>query len=142
MNDNYFLDTNILIYALDKSGDKKTAAIDLLTEDAMISTQVINEISNVLRKKHKFEYSLIANIIEEYLQSLKLVLINKETIKLAWFIAEKYNYSYYDSLIISSALENNCSILYSEDMQHNQLIEKRLTIMNPFTTILPAEVKV
>lgn len=137
MNDSYFLDTNILIYSLDKSGDKKTASIELLTEQAVISTQVLNEMSNVLRKKHKLEYSFIANIVEEYLQCLKLVLINKETIKLAWFIAERYSYSYYDSLIIASSLENNCSILYSEDMQHKQLIEKQLIIINPFILNLP-----
>ncbi|MEI6154767.1 MAG: DNA-binding protein, partial [Deltaproteobacteria bacterium] len=44
----------------------------------------------------------------------------------------KYQYSYYDSLIISSALEKKCQILYSEDMQDGQTIEKTLKIVNPF----------
>ncbi len=38
----------------------------------------------------------------------------------------------YDSLIISTALENNCEILYSEDMQHKQIIENKMVIINPF----------
>jgi len=45
---------------------------------------------------------------------------------------EKYKYQYYDSLIIATAIENGCSILYSEDMQHNQNIENKLVIVNPF----------
>jgi len=43
----------------------------------------------------------------------------------------RYGYSYWDSLIIATALQNNCGILYSEDMQHDQLIEDRLRIINP-----------
>jgi len=47
-------------------------------------------------------------------------------------IKDKYKYSYYDCLIISTALLNNCDTLYSEDMQHGQLIENKLEIINPF----------
>ena len=46
--------------------------------------------------------------------------------------SEKYNFSYYDSIIVSTALENECNIVYSEDMQHSQIIENKLTIINPF----------
>jgi len=55
-----------------------------------------------------------------------------QTIKQAWKIGNKYGYAYYDSLIIASALENDCTILYSEDLHHGQIIEERLSIMNPF----------
>ena len=47
-------------------------------------------------------------------------------------IAEKYRYSYYDSVIIAAALESSCTLLYSEDMQHQQIIEGKLQIINPF----------
>jgi predicted nucleic acid-binding protein len=74
--------------------------------------------------------------ISKVLSELQLnfdVRINKtETIRNALEIHFKYQYSYYDSLIISSALENECSILYSEDLHHNQKIENTLTIINPF----------
>jgi len=49
-----------------------------------------------------------------------------------WIIKDIYKFQFYDCLIIATALENNCTILYSEDMQHNQLIEDKLTILNPF----------
>jgi predicted nucleic acid-binding protein len=47
-------------------------------------------------------------------------------------ILDRYKYSFYDSLIIATALENKCMILYSEDLQHNQGIGKKMKIVNPF----------
>ena len=47
-------------------------------------------------------------------------------------LKERYKYQFYDCLILATALENSCSILYSEDMQHKQTIEKSLQIINPF----------
>ena len=62
-------------------------------------------------------------------------LIERATIIQAFDIVKQYKYSYWDSLIIASALENNCSILFSEDMQHNQLIANKLKIINPFEEV-------
>jgi predicted nucleic acid-binding protein len=53
-------------------------------------------------------------------------------IKNACKITDKYGFTYFDSLIVSCALELNCSILHSEDLQHNQIIEGKLKIVNPF----------
>ena len=47
-------------------------------------------------------------------------------------IASKYKYSFPDSLIIATAIEYNCNVLFSEDMHHNQIIENTLKIINPF----------
>jgi predicted nucleic acid-binding protein len=55
-----------------------------------------------------------------------------EVIQKALKLNSKYGYSYYDCLILASALLNDCEYLYSEDMQHNQLIEGKLKIVNPF----------
>ncbi len=57
---------------------------------------------------------------------------NENTIIYALEIKNIYKYQFYDCLIIATALENHCTILYSEDMQHNQLIEDQLRIINPF----------
>ena len=65
-------------------------------------------------------------------QNNELYTNTANTIHLACQIAQRYHFSFYDSLIIAAALEANCSILYSEDMHHEQVIEKRLTIRNPF----------
>jgi len=69
------------------------------------------------------------------LQRLEIALIDQTTIKKALDIAIDYKYSYWDSLIITSALENNCLICYSEDMQHGQIIEDKLRIVNPFESV-------
>ena len=53
-------------------------------------------------------------------------------VRVSWKIKDKYRYSYWDSVIIASALDSECSILYSEDMQHGQVIDKDLIILNPF----------
>lgn len=61
-----------------------------------------------------------------------LVTNTRDIIQEATKIADRYGFSFYDSLIISAALNAGCKKLYSEDMQHNQLIEKKLIIINPF----------
>ncbi len=58
--------------------------------------------------------------------------ITLETHQEALVIAEKYGYKIYDALIVASALEARCTILYSEDMQDGQVIDQGLTIRNPF----------
>ena len=50
----------------------------------------------------------------------------------AGYLAELYRFSFYDSLIVAAAIESNCAILYSEDLQNGQVIENELTIKNPF----------
>jgi predicted nucleic acid-binding protein len=51
---------------------------------------------------------------------------------LSFYIKEKYSYSWWDSLVLASALENSCKIIYTEDMQNGQIIENTLKIVNPF----------
>ena len=55
------------------------------------------------------------------------------TILQACKVADRYGYSFYDSLIIAAAIESGCSILYSEDMTHQQRIYNTLSVINPFT---------
>ena len=70
------------------------------------------------------------------MEIFSFAVITKSDIRLAMDIKKRYRLSYWDSLIIASALENNCSILYSEDMQHSQVIEDNLKIINPFERTL------
>jgi len=97
-----------------------------------ISTQVLQELTNIIIKKFKFSYERATEAVEECCRNSKLTVNSKDTILLAHRIAHHYGFSFYDSLIIGAALECNCSILYSEDMRHNQIIDKRLKIINPF----------
>jgi len=133
MKDKSFFDTNTLIYLLSDEINKHKIAVELYKsiKDKAISTQVLNEFANVCFKKE-----LLKSNISEHIKILSLnfevSLISLGTIQEAIRIKKKYAYSYYDSVIIASALQNNCTILYTEDMQHKQVIEDKLTIINPF----------
>ena len=134
MKDKAFFDTNIIIYLYseDEKTKKEKSKKLVNSTDVIISTQVLNELSSVLNKKFKLTFDNIYSVIEELSSNFDIKLITNSTILSALTIAQNYGYSYYDSLIISSALETKCTILYSEDMQHDQLINDQLKIKNPF----------
>jgi len=127
-----FLDSNVMIYAYFKQDEKKQRiSRQLISQNAIISTQVLQELTNTLHRKMGVDYSIIRSILQECLQNCDLNTNTSYTVFLALDIAEKYGFSFYDSLIVAAALESKCTTLYSEDMQHNQHIEN-LTIKNPF----------
>jgi len=140
MQDNrkIFLDSNIVIYAYcNNSVDKQQKAKELFIEKTVaISTQVLQETANTLYRKFKADFHTIRLLLEECTRNVTtLHVITRETVFRACDIAERYQYSFFDSLIIASALEAECQILYSEDMQHNQFIEGKIKIINPFLKV-------
>jgi predicted nucleic acid-binding protein len=134
MKDNCFIDTNIFVYAHTNlaSGKQEVSQHLLKSENLFISTQVLNELISVFRKKFNKDWKSIENIIAETCTYYTIHTVNEETINKAIGLAVRYDYSYFDSLIIASALECNCKTLYSEDLQNKQIINKVLTIKNPF----------
>lgn len=140
MTDRIFLDTNMLVYLFDTAEKKKHARTkNLLLEHVgkatlYISAQVINEFVNITTRKIKNPVTFEKH--RHILSFLQVVFIisplTVHTSLIAVDLKLKYNFSYWDSLILASALENKCSVVYSEDMQHNQLIEESLKIVNPF----------
>jgi len=136
MQDKVFLDTNILIYcySIDEK-DKQGIALGLLdkySENSLISIQVINELSNILFKKFKLSSEEVENTILEIDNYIHITNFTITTQIKALKIKEKYKLQFYDSLIIATAIENKCTILYSEDMQNGLIIENVLTIMHLF----------
>ncbi len=133
MKDSIFLDSNIFLYAFStKDLTKQKIASSLVVKPMTISTQVINEVSNNLLKKLKFSNDDIAEFVEDCYIKYSVIDFTKNIFVKASELRKKYNLSYYDSLIVSSALLSHCSTLYSEDMHHELTIEKQLTIINPF----------
>jgi predicted nucleic acid-binding protein len=134
MSDRNFIDTNIFVYAhFQDSNTKSNIALELLETSPLLisSTQVLNEYYSVMLKK-KIADNLIQDNIEIIIDIANIQVIQLTTIKLAHKLKLKYGFSYWDSLILASALESQCTQLYSEDMQHKQVIEKQLQIINPF----------
>ncbi len=127
-----FLDSNVVIYAF--TDDPRSAvAEDLLARGGDISVQVLNEFTNVARRKLGFEW----NQIEEALGAIRVLAraihaTDLETHTGALALAQRYGFSFYDALIVSSAIRARCDILHSEDMQDGLVIEGELRIANPF----------
>jgi predicted nucleic acid-binding protein len=128
-----FFDTNVFVYAVVQDDPRSQRAEDLIAEGGTVSVQVLNEFVDVVRRKAKMPWDevrfAIENIKALFPDPLPLTL---DTHKEALTIAEKYGYRIYDALIVASALEARCTLLYSEDMQDGQVIDHRLTIRNPF----------
>ena len=130
-----FIDSNVVIYAYSNSEKAKQQIARRIIKESytVISTQVLQEMCNTLGRKFMLDYSSIKDALQECIHSNNEVYINHQfTIFKACDISKRYKLSFYDSLIISSALESKCNILYSEDLQHNQIIDGVLTIINPF----------
>ncbi len=136
MKDKAFIDTNLLLYLysadeIDKQNKVKSAFYHY---DCFISTQVLNEFSNVLSKKWKVPVPDIKMAINEIKQYCTISFIDMNTIEKALSVHGKYRFSYYDSLMLASALLNDCQTILTEDMKDGQLIEESLAIKNIFNT--------
>lgn len=131
MKDRIFVDTNILVYALLDESPKQRAALDLLQSGCVISTQVLNEFTNVARKKAKLEWQEIQDLSNAIQSLAETVPLDVVTHNRALTIADSYGFSFYDSLIVAAAQKSGCNFLFTEDMQHGQKVET-LMISNPF----------
>lgn len=122
MSDKIFVDTNLWIYLYaDDSNKEKTETISSLVdkyfENITISTQVIGEFFHVLTKKGLKEKEEARLMVLDIASSFNVVEVLQSTVIKAIDISIHNGYSYWDSLILAIALENNCSTLYTEDMQ-------------------------
>lgn len=127
-----FIDTNIVIYSLGTDSTKAHIAAPLFIGSPTISTQVLSETANVAFKRLSLSLAETRTLITTLEAMCRVEVISMGAIHTALDIRERYGLSWYDSLIVASALEADCDILYSEDMQNGQEIDGRLRIVNPF----------
>ena len=136
MIDMIFLDSNILIYAATDDPLRSEPARTLLeSHDYNISTQVINEFIYTCQRKNLLSTEQINRGVEEYLTNFSLQLIFDSTIRSALLIQQRYKFAFWDSLIVATAIECECDTLFTEDLQDGMVIDKSLTIKNPFLSI-------
>ena len=135
---NVFIDSNILIYCYSNDeAEKRKIACDIISEnETFISSQVLQEFINTITKKFKFSYADALKGAEECCRNNNTHINTQQTIFYACQIAGRYNLSFYDSLIIAAAIEAGCKIVYSEDMQHNQMIDNKVRVLNPFLRVI------
>jgi predicted nucleic acid-binding protein len=136
--DSCFVDTNILLYASDPAQGRKHDVAKSLVEDlwasqtGVISTQVLQEFCFNLRRKLKRELSIAdtAERLRDYLNWRTVTSVAESTIA-ALEIEAKYHISFWDALIVNAAQTAECTILYSEDLNHGQIFGA-VRVVNPF----------
>lgn len=130
-----FVDTNIWLYAFIDSGSapKHELAKELVSRRAVvISTQVINETCVNLLKKAAFPEPSIRELVAAFFEKYTVTDIDRDVLLTASELREKHSMSFWDSLIVASALRSDCDVLFSEDMQHGLIVEGQLAIEDPF----------
>jgi predicted nucleic acid-binding protein len=127
-----FFDTNVLLYLLSADTVKADRAEELLAIGGTVSVQVLNEFVSVASRKLRMTWPEIREVLTQVRAVCLVEAMSVDTHERAMQVAERHGFSIYDALIISAALLAGCSTLYSEDMQHGQVIERQLTIRNPF----------
>jgi predicted nucleic acid-binding protein len=139
MRGKYFLDTNILVYTFDHAYPKKVYTSRHLVKDALnkrsgcISYQVIQEFLNVASRKfiNPLSISDCQTYLNNVLEPLCEVFSSVSLFHRALEISNRWNFAFYDSLIVAAALSAESKILYTEDLQHHQQIMDMI-IVNPF----------
>ena len=130
-----FIDTNIWLYAFIERDDpsKSSIARALIQEtESIVSMQVINEVCVNLLKRANFTEEQISQLVESFYDKYEVVEWSKLDLLTASQLRHRYSLSFWDSMIVASALRAGVSILYSEDMQHGLSIEGKLEVLNPF----------
>lgn len=134
MHAEFFLDTNILLYAASTAKsehDKRTKARELLaTEGGGLSVQVQAEFYVNATGKFKLPHDKVVGILES-LDSYPVLALTESVFWAALRIKERYELSYWDSSILAAALELGCHTVYSEDLSHGQSYAG-IRVINPF----------
>ena len=126
-------DTNVVLYLLSGDAAKANRAAQLLQNGGAISVQVLNEFTAVALRKFRMRIDEIRDLLATIRQSCEVTPLDITTHERALEVVERYRMSIYDALIVAAALASECSILWTEDLQHGQRIQ-RLTIRNPFVS--------
>jgi predicted nucleic acid-binding protein len=139
MSDRFFLDTNIFVYSFDRSSAAKArTATELIrealtTQKGIVSYQVVQEFFNVALRR--FSQPMQAADAEQYLGTVFRPLLGVHSSQALYAEALRFHaqsgLSWYDSLIVSSAVQAQCHLLFSEDLQHGQRFGS-LQVRNPF----------
>jgi predicted nucleic acid-binding protein len=137
-----FFDTNIVVYCFDTLEPRKQArAKDLLahalnSQLGVVSYQVVQEFCNVACKAKRLQlpHERILAYVNLVLQPMNQVASSAALIESALQLRSEHSFSFYDSLIIASAIHAKCQVLYSEDLEHLQRVGG-LQIVNPFVMV-------
>ena len=127
-----FFDTNVLLYVASGDPAKADRAEQLIRAGGMISVQVLNEVTNVARRKMGMSWTETRAFLSMIRGLLPVQPLTIEVHETGFALAERYGLSTWDAMIAASALHADCDTLWSEDMQDGMVLDDRLRIVNPF----------
>jgi predicted nucleic acid-binding protein len=129
-----FFDTSVLLYLLSGDSRKADRVEQLLAERGTISVQVLNEFAAIALRKLRMPLRDVREILDTVRAVCSIEAVTVATHDRGLAVNERYGFSLYDSMIVSSALMVGSQVLYSEDLQDGQVIDGRLRVANPFLT--------
>jgi len=129
-----FVDTNVVLYTIGSDARKKDIARAIVAGKPAASAQVVNECVSVCLRKLSFTRDQAYAFAREVMERTEVLPVTGSTIEQAGTLAIRHQLSHWDALIIASALLAGCETLYSEDLQHDQVFDNRLRVINPFAT--------
>jgi predicted nucleic acid-binding protein len=127
-----FFDTNVLVYLASSDAVKADRAELVIARGGDISVQVLNELSNVARRKMQMSWPEIHAFLDTLRSLLTVHPLTLQTHEAGLDLAQRYGLSIFDAMIAASALQAGCNTLWSEDMQHGMTLDTGLRIVNPF----------
>lgn len=130
------LDTNILVYAIDRdSKDKHERAISIVDQairlDCVLTLQALCELYAAATRKKYANHNEVSSFIKELMVVFPIVESSRKTLSLALKMMEGHSLSFWDSMLWSTAKEHGCSLIISEDFQDNFTLGG-IRIRNPF----------
>lgn len=127
-----FFDTHVVLHLLSADTAKADRPEELLARAGAISVQLLNEFVAVASRKLRMPLIEVRGVLAQVRAVCAVEPMTIETHERALHIAERYGLAFCDALVVSAALLAGCKTLHSEDMQDGQVIERQLTIRNPF----------
>jgi predicted nucleic acid-binding protein len=127
-----FFDTNVLVYLASDDATKADRAESAIAAGGAISVQVLNELTNVARRKMRLSWADTRALLTTLRALLTVHPLTVEIHDTGLTICERYGFSTSDAMIAASALHAGCDVLWSEDMQDGLTLSEGLRIANPF----------
>jgi predicted nucleic acid-binding protein len=127
-----FFDTSVLLYLLSGDAAKADRVETLLSTRGVVSVQVLNEFAVVALRKLKMPLNEIREILDTIRTVCAVEPITVETHDRGLAVFERYRFSLYDSMLVAAALIAGAKTIYTEDLQHGQVVDNQLRVTNPF----------
>ena len=127
-----FFDTSIVLYLLSSDARKADRVEALVGTGGAISVQVLNEFSAVARRQPSLAWPELREVLRAVRAACVTYPVDEEIHERGLEVAERYGFSLYDSMIVAAALCAGCTTLFTEDLQHRQVIDGALIVRNPF----------